>query len=425
MTKIVITNFGSRLNKGSVALLSTTIKALKERILDAEFTVFTYDLETNFGFETEYIQGIPVKFQKILFELSESPRKILRTIISISRFLSYVTGFTEKMHSKGLEEYKNADVIINTGGDVLTEDYGSRELLNYVLNLMLGVVMRKPVVLYAESIGPFKSRWNRYVAKFLLDRVTIITLRERISKEYLERLNVRCPMICVTADSAFLLEPASDSRVTAILLNERIIKDGKPLVGISVNKIISNYGFSHLTPSQNKYQQYVILMAQVVDYLIGKLDASIVFLPHVIGSSDTDDRIVANDIVKLVRRKKKCIVVNREYTAAELKGVIGKCDMFIGARMHATIASTSMGVPTIAVAYSVKTYGIIGRMLGQTEYVLDVKSLNYGVFTSKIDDVWGKREEIRSHLKSKVSGVRELARLNAEFVGILILQSKK
>jgi len=318
MTKIVITNFGSRLNKGSVALLNTTIKALKERILDAEFTVFTYDLETNYGLETEYIKGIPVKFQEIHFEISESPKKILRTIGSIFRFLSYGTGISEKIHLEGLAEYKNADVIINTGGDVLTEDYGSRELLNYVLNLMLGILLRKPVVLYAESIGPFKSRWNRYIAKFLLDRVTIITLREEISKKYLRRIGARCPMICVTADSAFLLEPASDSRVKAILLSEGIIKDGKPLVGISVSKIISDYGFSYLRPSQDKYHQYVLVMAQVVDYLIAKLDATIIFLPHVIGSSDTDDRIVADDIIKLVRRKEDCIAIRKEYTAAEL-----------------------------------------------------------------------------------------------------------
>ena len=46
------------------------------------------------------------------------------------------------------------------------------------------------------------------IAKFLLKRMALITLRERISKQHLEELGITNVPIYLTADSAFLLEPA-------------------------------------------------------------------------------------------------------------------------------------------------------------------------------------------------------------------------
>ena len=40
--------------------------------------------------------------------------------------------------------------------------------------------------------------------------------------------------------------------------------------------------------------------------------------------------------------------------------------------MHANIAATSMCVPTLAIAYSHKFYGIM-KMLQLDEYVMDIK----------------------------------------------------
>lgn len=60
----------------------------------------------------------------------------------------------------------------------------------------------------------------------------------------------------------------------------------------------------------------------------------------------------------------------------ELKGDIGRCRFFVGARTHATIAAYSQGVPTLVVGYSVKARGIARDLFGtQEHYVLPVQSL--------------------------------------------------
>ena len=60
----------------------------------------------------------------------------------------------------------------------------------------------------------------------------------------------------------------------------------------------------------------------------------------------------------------------------ELKGYIAACDLFIGARTHATIAAYSSHVPTLVVGYSVKARGIAQDLFGTFEnYVLPVQEL--------------------------------------------------
>ena len=46
-----------------------------------------------------------------------------------------------------------------------------------------------------------------------------------------------------------------------------------------------------------------------------------------------------------------------------IKGYISRCELFIGARTHATIAAYSTGVPTLVLGYSVKARGIAYRFV--------------------------------------------------------------
>lgn len=422
MTKIVIVNHGTRMNKGTAALLNSRIKALKEFIPDADFTVFTYCL--NYEPETKYMPDIDIKFYESIGWIGLSPRAMLKTAISTFKLLLHQISLDIKPKgNSGIQDYFDADIIISTGGDKLTEDYGSP--FSDFVNLLFGVLLGKPVVLYAESIGPFNKKWNKMIGKFIFSKMSLITLREEISRKHLKELGVNKPPIYVTADSAFLLKPAPHQIIKEIMLKEGINKSNKLLIGMSVSKIIARYGFLDLKDNEEKYNGYIDIMSKVVEYLIKNLNATVIFVPQVIGPWSNDDRTVADNISNLVKDKHKCISIKGEYTTEEVKGIIGECDMFIGARMHATIASTSMFVPTVAIAYSSKTHGIIGEMLGQERYVLDIKNLDYNTLIPKIDDAWNNKEKIKRDLESKMDKIKERALFNAELVRDLVLEEKR
>jgi len=419
-TKIAVIGFSSRLQRGQAAQLGSRIRALKEFIPDAEFTVFAAHPEIE-------CKQYDVEMLESMVKLS-SPTKMLKTLTLFLRcglwwilHRCFRLNFGLLIRERRLRELYRSDVVISIGGGILCMDLGTLGLFLSVFHFSFPILLNRPLVIYGETTGPLKGRLATLLAKIFYNRVKLITLREEGSAKELQGLGIRTP-IYVTADSAFLLEPASREEAKDILLREGISEGNRPIIGMSVSRLITRFGFLDLKDRDKKYSRYVELMAQVVDYLVDTLNATVVFVPHVTEPwGNSDDRVVADDICSLCKNKTKIRCIKKEYTAEEVKGIIGECDLFVGARMHALTASTSMHVPTVSIAYSRKTPEIMGKMLGQERYVLDIKELDYDTLTSTINDAWNHREEIRKDLAPKIEAMKERALWNAKLVKDLVV----
>lgn len=476
MTKIVIINYNNRLDKGGSAILNSKIESLRKFIPDAEFTVFTHYPEIKYNQHSlrmfGSISGLPsfslpemlMGFIFIIFaplwrviykymgetvNISIKGKKLKNyadntKMIKIGIKNSLVTSFfmlrcslwavlhkylhlnaNILINEERLQEYYNADLIINIGGDGLTDICSTMYFIN---NLLFGILLDKPIILYGEAVstklfkGSFRKKMNAVITRFTLNRANLITLREEPSNMSLRELGINKPPIYTTADSAFLLKPASREIISKILIEEKI-GTNNPIVGMSVSKFATKFSSTSRSPEEI-YSNYVTVLAKVSDYLIDKLGATVVFIPHNI-EPIVDDRITANEMYNEIKHKQNVILINNEYTPEELKGVIGVCDLFIGTRLHALIASTSMCVPTITIAYGGhKIRGIIGEMLGQEEYVMDIGELDYDTLISKINDAWNNRDKIKKDLESKIEIVKERALLNAKLVKEILDTSK-
>ena len=72
-----------------------------------------------------------------------------------------------------------------------------------------------------------------------------------------------------------------------------------------------------------------------------------------------DDRIVANNVYKLFQDTGRISVLDSDiYNYLQLRYIISKCRLFIGARTHAVISAYSTCVPSLALGYSIKSKGI-------------------------------------------------------------------
>ena len=425
--KVVIANYDSRLNYGSAALLNTTVDMLRESTPNPEVTVLTSHPEI----ETELldVKTLPAIGKFYLTKKPVIPRETWQTMYYLARcslwqVLQRYFHFDLKAlrSEKRLNEYYNADVIISAGGDVLTEDNGAFSFLSNANKFLFALLLNKPVILHSESIGPFKRWWIAAIAKFLLNKVKLIILREEISYKYLVGLGIKPPMY-LTADSAFLLKPAPQEGAKEILEKEGLKEGDRPLIGISVSQKSFHLGFEEVNSAKEKYHKYIKLVAELTDYLTNIVNATVLFVPHVIEPGN-DDRPVADDICKLIRNKHKVVSIKNEYTSQETKAIIGQCDLFIGFRMHATIASISMNVPTICIAYSHKAHGIIGDMLGYERYVIDINKLNHDTLVSAVDDAWTNRMEIRNELRSKIDDIKQRALSNVTLLKEFLLNNK-
>ena len=113
-------------------------------------------------------------------------------------------------------------------------------------------------------------------------------------------------------------------------------------------------------------------------------------------------------------------MIKGEYSPQELKGIIGLCDLFIGSRMHSTIASTSMLIPTVGIAYGHKMHGVLGEGLRQNKYIIDINELTYETLMSKTNYVWTHRKEICKDLKTRMPKIRDKCLLNGKLVKELL-----
>ena len=112
----------------------------------------------------------------------------------------------------------------------------------------------------------------------------------------------------------------------------------------------------------------------LICFILERTDMQIALIPHVVWERN-DDRKPIRELYEAFRDTGRVVMIS-DGTCQELKGDIGRCRFFVGARTHATIAAYSSCVPTLVVGYSVKARGIARDLFGQEEnYVLPVQSL--------------------------------------------------
>lgn len=409
MLNVIITGSNSTLDNGEAAILVGSMDAISRFIPDVSYVVGSAHQEID---KKRYSLMLPSTKLKIVTGTRARTRFSIRAILLLFRYIP---------------EYAHADIGVDISGDGFGDygPYGMFGSFTHAYQLLLGIFLRKPVVVFAQSIGPFKTRLTKAIARFVLNRVSLITVREEITKSYLEEIGVRTPPVYLTADAAFLLNPSPPERIDEILAQEGLAGSSDPLVGVSISELIHQWAFRFSETNKERYCQYLNVMAGLIDHVVEKMGAIAFLYCQTTGAlARHDDRKAARLIYERVRHKNRVKLLSGDYTASELKGVVGRCQMFIGSKLHSTIASTSMLVPTVSIAYSHKVHGIIGKLLWQEKVIVDIRKLSYDEFfqrlLEKTDYVWSNRSRIRKELEERRNIARERALRNAELVATLV-----
>ena len=213
-----------------------------------------------------------------------------------------------------------------------------------------------------------------------LKRYNLIVARESITYEAIKKIGAN---VMLAPDPAFFME----SQIGEI--DSRLLSDN--VVGINISPHILRCA----KESNIAYDNYLKLMK----YIINESNAIIALIPHVVWENN-DDRKVLRRLYEDLGENERIVLVE-DHTAPELKYIISKCRLFIGARTHATIAAYSNLVPTLVVGYSVKARGIAKDLFGTDDkYVIPVQELEDSmtlVETFKwLDD---NHKNIHNHLK--------------------------
>lgn len=430
MTKIFIVTNPGFYNKGDAALVKGAIKTLKSS-KDTSISLICYPhagVDPSLS-NVKYIMVKELSQIRIIAVCKFMLERFEHIFLSLLyRFFGLKISSRRIIRGDIFVEYYSSDVIVAGLNDSFTTIYGPGPFFEVFYAIFLSKILNKHSVIYAGSIGPFKNKFYEKIGRYILNKVDLITLREELSFEYLKRIGVSNSSIKVTADLAFCIDSVPLNRAKSILSIEGASEDRRPLIGVSLSKVISKWAFPELESSmEEKYQNYLSLMAKIMDYTIETFSATIVFIPQVIGFGiEKDDRKTAEDIYNTMINKNHVILITTEYSPEELRSITGLFNLFISSRTHAAISAAMMHVPFVAIEYeSHKTRGIVGRMLNCEDLIYDIRTLDFNTLTSKINYVWENREKIKAELKLNTEGMYDRALVNGKLIQELLINGNK
>lgn len=364
-----------------------------------------------------YLNKIPLVISKLTSSKLGIFGKIVNKIypsrlIYFSRWLYFL--IVVKLHNykinlplnktaKGIiNEISSSDLLFNNGGgNINTLLY--KELYKQTLTILAASILKVPVILSGQTIGPITKKIHAFVVKKALNRVDTVTFRDRgISLQRVKEIGIKKPIMQDTADDAIGLPFLSQKETEKLLLENDVAEwlnlPADLIVAMNMNGYLKAMG----KKSINEFDKEVRLLTKIADQLVEKYRAKILLVPTDYATS-SDDRPLLIQIKNKMKHKEKSLVIAKEYDAIQYKSLIGLGDIAIGARYHFNVFATSMGVPCIGLANGVyqKT-----KLKG----VMDLYDLTYCFIPEDMDKVefdivWAVVERV---LRNRIKIVRQL-----------------
>ncbi|GAX61225.1 hypothetical protein SCALIN_C20_0002 [Candidatus Scalindua japonica] len=403
-------------NMGVGALTYGSIKCITSQFPNAEITLLGYGekqlfYDVNINDKNIKIQLLNMRFSKKLYLLNNV---VTLNLIALIIKLIPINNIKNKIISSNiyLRHISESGIIASiAGGDSFSDIYGIRSLLYVSLPKLLVLFMGKDLILLPQTLGPFKSRFAKELARYILNSASVVYSRDYIGlKEVKELLGSKYNFdkLRFCYDVGFVLDPVKPDNINIPGFFERSNKD-KCTVGLNISGLLYAGGYTQNNMFGLKVD-YKELVCRIIDFMFHEKDVNIILLPHVFGSSQhlESDSVACENIYNKISKKyeDKLFLVKGEYNQNEIKYIIGLCDFFIGSRMHACIAALSQNIPPVSIAYSKKFLGVM-QTIGVEVLVADPRKMCKKDILNIIDKAYEQKDLIREQLKRKIPKVKD------------------
>jgi polysaccharide pyruvyl transferase WcaK-like protein len=354
-------------NMGVSALAASLVKLILTIRPDASVTFFISERSS----KSQEIELLGKKIRINVANLRLSPKAAFGEHLFVIFFLSLlykiipIHTFRENIlkRNERLKTIKNADFIGDVrGGDSFSDIYGLKNFIFGSLPSIIALFMDKKLVLLPQTYGPYKSSIALIIARYILSHAHIILSRDQESmllvKNILDKHNggkqiMLCPDVAFSLDSI----PPKDGVIQPFIHSG----NANPIIGLNINGLLYNGGYTRNNMFNLKLD-YKLFVHKLSEEILKKTSANLLLIPHTFAAHahvESDPDACAEVFTALSQvYKGKIQMITGEYDQHAIKGIIGRCDFFIGSRMHACIAALSQKIPTAAVAYSKKFKGV-------------------------------------------------------------------
>lgn len=419
-------------NKGTQALLESDISIIGE-ITQSLVTISTTDIEgvsrLNLDVEAVLPPIVDLPYERVdqlakkkrfgrnsvrykIWSLAMLVNMFFQLLFSILSVGLVKLGLRAPYRGEVIEKLRNCDLVISHSDESYKESATLLPLnplwaltwwsllVARTWEVMVAKSLDKPVILFPNSVGPFRTWLGRSLARLSFNSFDYILIRDRISYGILEQLGIKSRKI-LTFDTALLFEAPHTQALDDL---------PRPLLGVSPG-VYSN------SISSREFDNYVASHASALDFAIERFGFHVVFLPHYISGFEFDDLEVCRRILALMKNRDGIRIIATD-AAEEYKSYLDQMDMIVSSKMHPAVLGVTGYVPIVCIAYDHKQTGFFER-LNMIDCVLDIRSTSAERLTRKIEDVWSLRHQLRESLKKQIPMWQEHVR---EAIGRTLLR---
>lgn len=216
---------------------------------------------------------------------------------------------------------KNSDVLISGGGSLLQDVTSLKSLLYYAFVIWFAQLCGKPVLVFAQGIGPLTKDISRNIVLNLLSKCDVVTVRDIKSQEFLQEAGIDASLVSDPVFSVDLPRGETEEIIGVQLRDFKTLND-EFLFNLA-KEIITNF-------SEKKIELYVF--QEALDMAVSKK---------------------FEKILKTIYPKVKVSIVH-SLSQMDMMVKISKLEYLIAMRFHAVLVAIKTGVRTLAINYDAK-----------------------------------------------------------------------
>lgn len=391
--KILLMDAFSTIHVGNGALLENTMLLCKKAYGDdCNISIISTDTKTN---EIKYDKNILYEY---IFKYKRGSKKTYKilwflksTFFMISHIVNYYTfklplekiAYT-KEQKRTLKAMDEADICISLVGEAMNHTT-YQSLPFWLFSYWLTITKGKKFILFPQSVGPFKRKWEEKIIFMALKDAKLLIGRDKPSYEKLIEIGFNKNQIMFVPDVA-IQQQRGNADIHYYFKNRE-----KKVIGITIsNPPTKELGkevdfIKEIVPQINRLnnEKYKILIMPS-NYLVDKI---------------SDDYKLCLDLKEVLKENfEVSILNNRAYFPDEYSALLAQLELFISTRMHVSILATTMYTPTIAINTQHKIRGYM-KNIHMEHFCLDYEELN--TIYKLVDEMIVNRVEIVNKLKQE------------------------
>lgn len=288
--------------------------------------------------------------------------------------------------------FKDADYIMDIGqGDSFADIYGAKRFAKINKVHRIARLFRKPYIFLPQTIGPFQSATIREKAIKSLSQAALVMSRDCQSLDYVNELTSGKANVKEYIDVAFFLP------YTKIEFNRDEVH-----VGLNVSGLLWNGGYTRDNQFGLK-ADYQHVIRSIISFFLSHKGVRLHLISHVASGirNVESDYAVLYDLWKEYHNEQMTLAPFF-HSPIEAKDYIAGLDFFMGARMHATIAAFSAGVPVLPMAYSRKFNGLFFDTLAYN-HLADLKADDENTILTKVEECFTQRESLKQEIAHQLA----------------------